>query len=120
VTVLENVPTAGFVAVHSGSNGEIVAVCVHNCIFCQLFLMHVWKMFQGVTGGEALNHISPNMVIQVSLCFGSANWKSKMQTDIVLQAGNEMRKLDGVVVDANVPQVNVSAANVLQSFNRVP
>jgi hypothetical protein len=43
-----------------------------------------------------------------------------MQTDIVLQAGNEMRKLDGVVVDANVPQVNVSAANVLQSFNRVP
>jgi len=68
VTILENVPTAGFVAVHSAANGELVA---------------------GVTGGEAMNHISPNMVVQ---------------------AGNEMRKIDGVVVDANVPQETCALA----------
>jgi hypothetical protein len=66
VTVLENVPTAGFVAVHSGANGEIVAVCPHHCIFSDLAVLLVCKIFQGVTGGEALNHISPNMVVQVS------------------------------------------------------
>ena len=36
VTILENVPTAGFVAVHSASNGELVAVCATLC--------HAWHV----------------------------------------------------------------------------
>ena len=33
-----------------------------------------------------------------------------------LQAGNEMRKIDGVVVDANVPQVGAADAYAVSMF----
>ncbi len=36
--MLENVPTAGFVAVHSGSSGEIVAVCTSFAAYSELKL----------------------------------------------------------------------------------
>ena len=62
MTILENVPTAGFVAVHSSANGELVAVCA---TLPQVLPFCTCDRFKGVTGGEAMNHISPNMVVQV-------------------------------------------------------
>jgi hypothetical protein len=97
--VLENVPTAGFVAVHSSSNGELVAVISKTCLSYYTLLC---DELQGVTGGEAMNHISPNMVVQVS---DPVTVLLMRHFGYFFQAGNEMRKIDGVVVDANVPQV---------------
>jgi hypothetical protein len=49
-----------------------------------------------------MNHISPNMVVQVS---DPVTVLLMRHFGYFFQAGNEMRKIDGVVVDANVPQV---------------
>ncbi len=59
-----------------------------------------------------MNHISPNMVVQV-IDMGLL-WGVIPNAENFLQAGNEMRKIDGVVVDANVPQVGAAAAANIQ------